>query len=219
MQLVFYFGTVGTENTSCIFIELAWFPIEFDRSNLNKSNKYYEVPRQGQRAQRITSHGINNEMNAYQKNDMLRANFEKAGGATKVPVEWQQWLRYTRREAPTEHEILMNEAIQMRTQMRAEKVDLKAAADRAEKERKKQEAKDRAVNKANLKDEFYVNPEDEVEEWTPGKWRRRESFLPSLLFCFCPQSIVESALSTSAVICIYIQRERENGQAHIQSES
>ena len=138
--------------------------------NKKASNKYYEVPRgQGQRPQRITSHGIHNEMNAYQKNDILRANFESTGGQTKVPVEWQQWLRYTRREAPTEHEILMNTAISMRTQMRAEKVDLKAAQFREEKERKKKEAKEAKVNESNLKDEFYVNPEDDVEEWTPGK--------------------------------------------------
>ena len=36
-------------------------------------------------------------------------------------------------------------------------------------EQKKKAAKEKAENEAHLKDEFYVNPEDEVEEWTPGK--------------------------------------------------
>ena len=36
-------------------------------------------------------------------------------------------------------------------------------------EQKKKAAKEKAESEAHLKDEFYVNPEDEVEEWTPGK--------------------------------------------------
>ena len=71
-------------------------------------------------------------MDASTKNETLRANFQHTQGQTKVPVEWSQWLRHTRKDPPTQHEILMNEAISIRTKMRSEKVDMKAAAYRAE---------------------------------------------------------------------------------------
>ena len=40
-------------------------------------------------------------------------------GTNPIPIEWQQWMRKTRKEAPTAEEILMNEHLKMRTKMRA----------------------------------------------------------------------------------------------------
>merc|ERR1712018_739044 len=41
-------------------------------------------------------------------------NLKIGQGTNPIPVEWQQWMRKTRKEAPTPEEILMNEHLKMR---------------------------------------------------------------------------------------------------------
>ena len=49
-------------------------------------------------------------------------------GTNPIPVEWQQWMRKTRRDPPKPEEILMNEHLKMRTKMRAVEADRKHEA-------------------------------------------------------------------------------------------
>ena len=107
-------------------------------------------------------------------------------------------LILTRRNPPEPHEILMNEAVRIRTQTRAQESDRKhrewkikvlrlicihpysfftvhfqnfdnIACTQKHFFQKEKSAKleDEKAKADNLKEEFYVNPEAETEEWTP----------------------------------------------------
>merc|ERR1712130_18115 len=124
-------------------------------------NVYFEVGRSRQ-----VSHAI--DQLSDEKVKELNT-FGKAG-QNRIPVEWQQWLRHTRREAPKPEDILMNEHVRMRTLARAVESDRKHQAwkqEQEEEKRRKQEIFARTGEVADFKDENYVDPNAETEEWTP----------------------------------------------------
>ena len=86
------------------------------------SNEYYEVPKDSGRPRRLSSAGLREEMTDKEKNSIAQGHHVTA---VKIPVEWQQWLRHSRKDPPEMNEILMHEAIRMRTQQRAYDKDRK----------------------------------------------------------------------------------------------
>ena len=92
---------------------------------MSPRNVYFEVPSQSGRPKRLSSMGMSNNSTSEEKTKALRGNLEGSTSKGRTPVEWQQWLRYTRRDPPTPHDILMNEALSMRTKQRAMESDRK----------------------------------------------------------------------------------------------
>ena len=92
---------------------------------MNSRNVYFEVPSQSGRPKRMSSMGLSNNSSSETKTRALRGHLEQTSSKGRTPVEWQQWLRHTRRDPPTSHDILMNEALSMRTKQRALESDRK----------------------------------------------------------------------------------------------
>ena len=69
--------------------------------------------------------GISNNSTSEEKVKAFRGDLDMGSSKGRMPVEWQQWLRHTRRDPPTNHDILMNEALSMRTKQRALESDRK----------------------------------------------------------------------------------------------
>ena len=140
--------------------------------------------------------GISNNSTSEEKVKAFRGDLDMGSSKGRMPVEWQQWLRHTRRDPPTNHDILMNEALSMRTKQRALESDRKhqiwkekvrlipkirlqgfnldslgqgSLTILLQKLAEEEEAKKAPETSKNFKDEFYVNPEDDIEEWSPGK--------------------------------------------------
>jgi len=132
-------------------------------------NVYFEVPSQAGRPKRLSSMGISNNSTSEEKVKAFRGDLDMGSSKGRMPVEWQQWLRHTRRDPPTNHDILMNEALSMRTKQRAIESDRKHQIWKEKKLAEEEEAKKAPEMSKNFKDEFYVNPEDDIEEWSPGK--------------------------------------------------
>ena len=88
-------------------------------------NIYFEVPSQSGRPKRLSSMGISNDSTSEEKVKAFRGDLDMGSSKGRMPVEWQQWLRHTRRDPPTNHDILMNEALSMRTKQRALESDRK----------------------------------------------------------------------------------------------
>ena len=57
--------------------------------------------------------------------DQVHALSVRRKDVNRSPVEWQQWLRHARADPPTSHDILINDAMRMKTRHRALESDRK----------------------------------------------------------------------------------------------